>query len=757
MKLKELKQLIGIKTKDIIGPTLKGWNGKKGHCCLHDEKTASMAWHEASLSFKCFGCDENYDIINHLKKLHGNSYIDELHKLAGVENEFKKPEMLSAQGRTFLAGRGIKKNHGKHITSDNELLYFNYYQNGKFWNYKKRRIFATTKKDRFLGGINGRGYDLFLMDEADYSKPLYCTEGETDCLTLKEIGLNAVSYGGTSSLSLINQRLQFFRKFPEVIFICDGDGPGAKLYKRVYDLPLNDAYRILIDEKLNDVNNIYLKHGKNKLKEILKVKDKCEGYKELLKECDDLELILKSHFENCNNIYRKDEKSYIVIGTKNQIFTTTKYKEVISASGIDIIDYTKRFKKFTEIASVVFTQYSHIFPECKEVSYDITKGYGEIYQDSNGDNTLNLYKKLGACYQYEADKSIKKDDFPTINKHFNHMYKENADYVYKLLAWNLQYIGKASTVAIVHQSKDQGSGKGLMSKLWMKIFSNYAKVSQNDLKRDFNGFIRKKIVVAEEVSIDDAKLADSIKPYITEDFNSLNLKRETVIDVRNYMQWIINTNRTIGVHLENSDRRYYVCTQKKLKDEDLILKLDEIYNSVETHEEIINLIKYCKAIPVTRVEIKNIPMTEIKQKVMANSVTKIQECLEDLAHDIIGELDHLIKTDRFKDEYFSSLKTKALETFGKYGNVRLTLNEFREIVKTKAGKKDLKGSSIDKYLDDIDGISKTLGKIFKKTSERCYMIKYDNVVKIEDCQEEEEEEQEIIENPFAETQHQFDY
>jgi hypothetical protein len=753
MKLSELKKIIGSQAKDIIGPTLEKWNGKKGCCCLHEETRPSMSWDENRLRFKCFAGCGTYDIADHYKKLFPDNYIDELYLLAGVENESKFK--LSPQGKTFLLGRGIKGDYGKHITADDYAIYFNCFRNNKLYNYKKRKLFPANKSDRFLGGIKGKSYDLFLKYyNIDYKKTLYCTEGETDCLTLRELGLQAVSYGGSSSIKVIKDSIKYFAKFNKVIFVCDGDAAGIKQYDRLNDVELKNAFRLLMPKDLNDVNNVYLKLGEDKLKEILKEGIKCDGYEKQLLENSELKDILLNHFETCNNIYRKDEKTFIVTNTKNKIFVSGSRKDITSASGINVTEYSENYKYFSAILANVFSDYSHKFPECSSVGYDITRAYGDIYKDNLGENVLNLCRTTGLYDKYDADKTITTKDFSYIHKHFIHMYKDNADYVYKILGWNLQYLSNPSKVAIVHQSKEHGSGKGLMGKLWIKIFNNFDKVSQSDLKIDFNGFLRKKIIIAEEISIDDKRMADRMKAYITEDTNSLNIKKERVITVDNYSQWIINTNRSIPVFLEESDRRYFVCQQTKLLDDDLIDNLDLIYNQRKPHEEIINLIKYCKALKVTRSDLKNIPMTDIKKKIISNGVSKTEESLKELIEDFVGEIHHLQKTKSNKSDYFRTLKENVKSDIESFKEIRISIKDFREVVKTKLNKPSMKNSTIDRYVDELEGISKPNNSFrINGTKKRGYKIKLEQEDEITPINEGKI----LDENPWAKTDHQFNY
>ena len=276
-----------VKGKIIRDLNLEEKNGKV-KCMLHHDKHPSMSFYDkdGAKLFKCFSCNGTYDIINHYESHYGLSFKDSLEKInedfnLNVEMKYNrlhkdviKPKEkpieyngISEAGMNYLKLRGLSEStilKAGVKTDDRGNLVFQYKDLEGNLIANKYRPHRKVKKGElktwFQKGTNCN--TLYLMDKCNY-EDLIITEGEIDCLCLRELGYqNVVSVPtGCSSFEYIDINYDFFQKIKKDIKVFfDTDEAGKKSADEI-SRRLN-AKIVRLNDKYNDINEALFKGGK---------------------------------------------------------------------------------------------------------------------------------------------------------------------------------------------------------------------------------------------------------------------------------------------------------------------------------------------------------------------------------------------------------------------------------------------------------------------------------------------------------------
>lgn len=265
-KIAEAKQKIGIeKTWEIAKEKLnldKADDRNFKSCCpFHDEDTPSFILNPKTMSFKCFGCGKNVDVIDILVNS-GMTYIQAIQELFSIadikysfgeigvkkERAYRYPHPEGEDGikdrvYEYLGQRGISKEtiDKADVTQDSHgNIVFNYYDENDVLCMCKYR--PSRKIDKSKGEIKAwcqKDADtmplLFHMNKINPSLPLVLTEGELDSLAVIESGWsNAVSVPfGAGNTSWIEHNFEWLEQFDSIIVCSDNDEAGVKMRKEV--------------------------------------------------------------------------------------------------------------------------------------------------------------------------------------------------------------------------------------------------------------------------------------------------------------------------------------------------------------------------------------------------------------------------------------------------------------------------------------------------------------------------------------------
>lgn len=224
--------------------------------------------------YRCHHCD-----------FHGKVFV-RMEKKKVFEKPLPRLEKLEKETiRYFEERRGITNNTLLRfkITDGNEwmpvagtqipVICFNYYRGSELVNVK----FRGKNKDFKL--VKGAELIFYNLDAIKDEKIVYITEGEIDCLSLYEAGIyNAVSVPngaskGSQKLEYLDNCWKYFEDKEKIILFTDGDEAGYALREELCRRLGNErCYRIEYPDGCKDANEVLLKYGKEKLKEV------CEKY-----------------------------------------------------------------------------------------------------------------------------------------------------------------------------------------------------------------------------------------------------------------------------------------------------------------------------------------------------------------------------------------------------------------------------------------------------------------------------------------------
>lgn len=135
-------------------------------------------------------------------------------------------------------------------------------------------------------------------------------------------------------------------------------------------------------------------------------------------------------------------------------------------------------------------------------------------------------------------------------------------YVLSWLAHLLQRPHIKMMSSLVIWSRMEGVGKNLLFECFKDIIgSRHATlIGQADLARDFNGWVRDKVlVIGDEVIGEDRRQhADKLKGLITGSTVQINEKHQPPVELENLANFIFLSNHPTAVFIGDDDRRYFV-------------------------------------------------------------------------------------------------------------------------------------------------------------------------------------------------------
>lgn len=290
----EIKSAVNI--VDIVGKTVslkKKGPDYVGLCPFHNEKTPSFTVSPVKGIYKCFGCGKSGDSFSFIMDTEHIGFIEAVKKAAITVNmeldkslkEYVKPiprlEKLSPKYIDWFQGRGISNNtllrfgiteaiewmpqHAK----ETPVLCFNYYRGGELVNIKFRgpqKAFKLAKDAELI---------FYNLDALENQSEIYIVEGEIDALSLYEAGIfNVVSVPngastGNQSLPYLDACFNYFTNLTKIILFTDKDQPGYNLREELCRrLGRERCYKVDMPEDCKDANDILVKHGSGKLKEV---------------------------------------------------------------------------------------------------------------------------------------------------------------------------------------------------------------------------------------------------------------------------------------------------------------------------------------------------------------------------------------------------------------------------------------------------------------------------------------------------------
>lgn len=246
-------------------------------------------------------------------------------------------------------------------------------------------------------------------------------------------------------------------------------------------------------------------------------------------------------------------------------------------------------------------------------------GKPEITHDDDGCRVLNLWKPT----PWTTDDHTGE---PTVFlEHLAYILDNDAvaiEHVLNFLAHLVQRPQERIGHALLITSEAKGIGKSTLGTVVRRLVGDQnSRVAQTkDLKSSFDGWLIGKLVVQvdEVYEAGNWDLANKLKPLITEPTVSANIKYGPQIEIENYARFLMFSNHTAPLNIEEGDRRYFVFNSKAQPREDDYY--DRLYRYIDTSSAMNAIFTSLKSRDLSSFNpYRRPPMTEAKQQIIAES------------------------------------------------------------------------------------------------------------------------------------------
>jgi hypothetical protein len=246
-------------------------------------------------------------------------------------------------------------------------------------------------------------------------------------------------------------------------------------------------------------------------------------------------------------------------------------------------------------------------------------GQGEVTHDADDCRVLNLWRPP----EWKEDDSAGE---PTLFlQHLAYLLDDDQtaiDHVLNFIAHLIQCPQERVGHAILVTSDAKGIGKSSLGAIVRRLVGerNSRVVQTKDLKSSFDGWLVGKLVVQvdEVYEAGNWDLANKLKPLITEPTVSANIKYGPQIEVENFARFLMFSNNTSPLNIEDGDRRYFVFDSKAQPRDDHYY--DALHRYVATAVGMNEIYTYLKRRDLSHFNPhKRPPMTAAKQQVITDS------------------------------------------------------------------------------------------------------------------------------------------
>jgi hypothetical protein len=246
-------------------------------------------------------------------------------------------------------------------------------------------------------------------------------------------------------------------------------------------------------------------------------------------------------------------------------------------------------------------------------------GQPEVTHDVDDCRVLNLWRPP----EWKEDDSAGE---PTLFlQHLTYLLDNDQtaiDHVLNFIAHLVQHPQERVGHALLITSEAKGIGKSTLGAIVRRLVGerNSRVVQTKDLKSSFDGWLVGKLVVQvdEVYEAGNWDLANKLKPLITEPTVSANIKYGPQIEVENFGRFLMFSNNTSPLNIEEGDGRYFVFNSKAQPRDDHYY--DALHRYVETPSGMNEIYTYLKRRDLSHFNPhKRPPMTAAKQQVITDS------------------------------------------------------------------------------------------------------------------------------------------
>ena len=267
-------------------------------------------------------------------------------------------------------------------------------------------------------------------------------------------------------------------------------------------------------------------------------------------------------------------------------------------------------------------------------------GQPEITKDDLGRTVLNLWREPSWTVLVDAPE-------PTLFlEHVTYLLNDDQDSIDHLLnfvAHLVQRPAERVNHALLITSEAKGIGKSTLGTIIQKLVGirNGGMAQSKDLKSQFDGWLMGKLVVQvdEVYEYGNWDLSNKLKPLITEPTISVNVKYGPQLNIKNFARFIMFSNHTAPIDLEEGDRRYFVFnSEAQPRDTDYYDALNKCISSVDGMDGIYTWLMQ-RDISHFRPYAAP-PVTEAKRKIIETSGNPLKHYIAEIVHNdhLLGEL-----------------------------------------------------------------------------------------------------------------------
>lgn len=372
---------------------------------------------------------------------------------------------------------------------------------------------------------------------------------------------------------------------------------------------------------------------------------------------------------------------FIANNFQTEEFTNTKLPDLLqflyNNGKFDINKYSKLVSR-ERIIEVLLDKQKEIF---KMFRYFVMKHKKNIYgltfkpvEDSiikeDGVNYFNIYRPKNSFKGLTARPN---NEWLHIEVLLQNIFQEGYEHFLKFLAWKLQ---KPTELIPSHWiiQDDGGTGKTeILGDFILDRLFNVAIIGQDELQSGFTGYmVNSTLVICEEIEgYDNEK---KVKMLTGAKFITINEKFKSTFKIRNYNNFIFNSNDIKSLKINDKDRRFNVVGGGKrlspLSDgnwsntlfgskEENVKFFKEFHEKIE--EELKNFYQYLMSLKVDRTEIQVSLNTDRKRDLAIVNYTSEIAFIQELSN--IG-LDNMI------NQYYS----RNVDNFFKEDIINITIS-----------------------------------------------------------------------------------
>jgi len=398
---------------------------------------------------------------------------------------------------------------------------------------------------------------------SDWREPLLITEGELKAAKACREGFATIGLGGVFNFRSTKEGVPFIRELERVVW-------ARRAVYLVFDSDFRNNEHVvqainMLAEELMDRGALPFYVA---LPDVYEEEDKKTGLDDFLMANSKADLALLLHQAqpmtmakglwalNQQVVYVRDPGMVVVKKTgqktspdafKNHSYSTQTCHEYTFGP-----DGSPKLTKKSASASWLKWEFRE---EAIKLTY--APGREMFCQNEHDDRCYNTWKGWGC----EPKKGDVKPFLKLVDHLFTGAETELKRHFLRWLAYPLKYPGIKMFSSFVIHGKVHGTGKSLLGATMRKIYgTNFAKINQKDLERDYNDWAEnKQFVLGEEITGSNKRSeADALKDLITQTEMRVNGKYVPIYTIPDVINYLYTSNHPDAFFLEDDDRRFNV-------------------------------------------------------------------------------------------------------------------------------------------------------------------------------------------------------